>query len=275
VKKKKSDTVSLLRFQGRSTIAILAMVIVGLLFLLASINMEKGFWASLLNQLSTVLLVGGIWTGSYELFMRRDFIKINEDQTSQVLDRITLAEGEDALGLVEVLHDSTDFDYTPLLLEAEHLTIVLNDGRTWISTHNDDLRHRLADEDKTTTIFLLHPESPMLHVLARKVDSTRDNLRSKISESIQMLKNLSIEGKTNLEILGHHLYNPHSTFLGDDIAILTLYFTARGRRTVPLLKFKDKERHGFLKMLREDLTDLRNDAEEISDFKFVFERTDK
>ena len=212
------------------------------------------------------LIIGGMWTGIYEWYMRTDFVQMNREHAGEIISQIKLAQGEEEIGLVEVLEDSNDFDYTPILLESNNLTILLNDGRTWISTHSEDLRHRFGDEEKNTTFILLHPDSDMLEIMARKVDSTVDNLRAKIAESIKMLNDLSCSN-TKLEILGHYLFNPQSIFLGDSVAVVTMYFTARGRRTVPLMKFLDVGPHAYLRKIREDLHDLKNDTVDISEFK--------
>lgn len=149
-----------------------------------------------------------------------------------------------------------------MLLEAKDLTILINDGRTWVSTNSVHLRNRFAQPNLRTRIFLLHPESPMLEVLARKVGSTREHMQNKIHETVRMLTELKGE-KTKLTILGHYLFNPHALFLGDQYAIMTPYFTARGRRTVPLLRFHDNSQTSFVRKLKDDVRDLENDAKEI------------
>ena len=260
-----SHTTTQFRFQVKTVIAVLVFAISGLLLLIASLQMTPGFWATLMNQLSTALLVGGIWTGIYEFFMRNDFVRMNTEQTAAVLDRIRLSEGGESIGLTDVYPDSSIFDFDSLLRDPPTLTILLNDGRTWVSTHSERLRARFSNPALRTTIFLLHPDSPMLQVLARKVGSSQESLRSKIAESIHMLKSLRSES-TQLEILGHHLFNPHALFLSPDAAALTPYFAARGRRTVPLMRFRDNSPASFVHKLRDDMIDLRNDSESIIDY---------
>ncbi|WIX31668.1 hypothetical protein QO259_12675 [Salinicola sp. JS01] len=259
-------TESNFKLASRTTIAILALVVIGLVLIVVSLWLTEGFWSQLCSQLSTALLVGGIWTGVYEWFMRKDFINVNREQAKEILDRIKLAQGEESIGLYEVYDDSNDFNYSSLLLQSRQLTILLNDGRTWISTHSEDIKKRLRDREKSTTFLVLHPEAKMLEVMAIKVDSTPANLRAKIAESVKMLRNLS-DSDSNVEILGHHLFNPQSMFIGDSIAVVTPYYAARGRRTVPLFRFGDSGDHSYYRKLMEDLHDLKNDAVDISDYE--------
>ena len=121
-----TDSISRVRFTARSIIATLSLTILGLLPLLASVSLQdqKSFLYQLLYHLSAALLIGGIWTGVYEWFMRFDFVRLNQEQAAEILNRIRLADGEESVGLLEVVEDSNEYDYSPLLLEASELTIV-------------------------------------------------------------------------------------------------------------------------------------------------------
>lgn len=179
------------------------------------------------------------------------------------MERLDLADQKDELGLIAISEDAYKFDFESMILGSSELTIVLNDGRTWVTRNSESLRRRFADANKTTVVFLLHPESAMLEVQAKKVDSTSQKLGDKINETIGMLKDLRTE-KTNLKVYGHMLFNPYATFLSDKSAVITLYFTARGRTIVPTLEFRDKGDQGFVKRLREDIQSLYSSATELS-----------
>lgn len=230
-----------IQFQSKSYLGITILIITGLLFLISSIHMQEGFWASLFSQLSTALLVGGLWTGIYELSMRRDFLRINDENRDILFSKLCLQEGQEKMGLAEVYEKSSDYDYNFQLESCQNLTVLLNDGRTWVSNHSESLQRRFKDTNKQTTIFLLHPDSDMLDILARKVGSTKAKLKEKIFETVGMLNHLMGKNNNNgsITIYGHHLYNPHSVFRCDSTVILTPYFAARSRSIVPLFIFKD------------------------------------
>lgn len=166
------------------------------------------------------------------------------------------------LGLVSVSTDASSYDYTELLVSSRKLVIVLNDGRTWLSVHRDRLRKRFADARTRTTVFLIHPNSDLLSIQARKGSTDVHGLRAKIHESLALLSAIK-QGNPNLEVLGHHLYNTHSVVLGDSDAALTPYFLSRGGRAVPLYHYVDTGGPCYFRDLADDLEQLRIDSEEI------------
>lgn len=286
----RSDTAIRVRWKLTSRIVFAGFIILGLVLLLASqllaSNKPNNFVSLVLNQLATALLVGGLWTGVYETFLRDDFIRINDENTGKLLsaaetilesgrqntqtllNKISVSEQEELLGLVEANSASNKYDYTDLITNSKALVLLLNDGRTWVSNHADQLRRRFADPEKTTKIFLLHPLSPMIPTHARKVGTTTQSLQLKIAETIEMLGTLRT-ANTSLEVYGHYLYNPYSLFIGDHYAVLTTYFASKGRRTVPMFRFEDQDGQPdcYYKQLKEDVEVLKKfDAEEISNF---------
>ena len=167
------------------------------------------------------------------------------------------------LGLVHVHPDCTAVDYGPIISESHRLVVVVNDGRTWASVHRDRLRKRLADPQKDTVFFLIHPESQMVEILARKGSKDVGVIKSRIQETVQLLEEIKAEG-TSLEILGHWLFNPYSLVLGDNTAIITPYFISRGGRTVPAFVYRDVGATSHFRELLKDVERLRMDAKDIS-----------
>jgi hypothetical protein len=166
------------------------------------------------------------------------------------------------LGLAECWPDASIYDYTYVLCESRRAIILLNDGRTWISVHRDRLRRRLEDPSKETTVYLIHPDSEMVPVLAKKGSIDAEALRTRIWESITMLTELCNEG-TKLEILGHELFNPYSMVLGEDRALLVPYFASRGGRAVPMFVFEDVGQDCYYRQLVTDMEGLRMDSQRL------------
>jgi hypothetical protein len=173
--------------------------------------------------------------------------------------RLQVAEQASKIGLAECVHDSSVYDYTPILLESKNVTILLNDGRTWTSVHRDRLRRRFAGNG-STTIYLIHPDSAVLPILARKGSIEPEVLRSRIQETLSLLADIC--GPTSrLEVLGHHLYNPHSLVLSEKRGLVTPYFASRGGRTVPIFAFEDVGQDCHYRQMVADMEALRMDSE--------------
>lgn len=184
---------------------------------------------------------------------------------AESIQRVLIETGELArehgkLGLAEVYTECMDVDYGALISDSAQLTIVLNDGRTWISTHRERLRKRLADANKETTVFLVHPNSPFIEVLARKGSKDAHAISARIMETVEVLEEIcGLE--TRLTILGHYLFNPQAVVVGDSQAVTTPFFFSRGGRNIPAFKFKDSGEGCYFRALIEDLNRLRMDSE--------------
>lgn len=173
--------------------------------------------------------------------------------------RLQVAEQASKLGLAECVHDSSVYDYTAILVESKSVTILLNDGRTWTSVHRDRLRRRFAGNG-STTIYLIHPDSAILPVLARKGGIEPEVLRGRIQETLSLLADIC-GPTTRLEVLGHHLFNPHSLVLSEKRGLVTPYFASRGGRTVPVFAFEDVGQDCHYRQMAADMEALRMDSE--------------
>jgi hypothetical protein len=284
------------RWTYKHWLVFAGLIVVSLLILLLSTNFLEphSFLSAFLNQLSTALLISGLWSGVYDLFLRREFIDIHENHAQQVISattrlestvkdstgtisealvqsadqlsqQLSFAKREELLGLAEARLSAHDYDYTHLILHSENLVLVLNDGRTWVSNHAALLKKRFTDSSKKTAVFLLHPNSSMLEVLAKKVGSNRESLQRKIYETVDLLKDVKTDS-TQLAIYGHYLYNAYSLFMGDTYAVVTPYFNSKGRRTVPLFRYDDREGQGdcYYQQLREDVEVLKLDSADLN-----------
>lgn len=170
-----------------------------------------------------------------------------------------LSAGANSLGLVRILPDSDRLDYDRLIEQPRRLIVQLNDGRTWASVHHERLRRRLEDPAKDTTIFLVHPDSEIIPLLARKGSTDPEILRGKIKETLNILR--EVAGPGNLEVLGHSLYNPHSLIMGDEDAVVIPYFTSRGSRSIPAFLYRATGGADYFSALESDLESLRVDSE--------------
>ena len=86
-----------LRFRSGALYATLIMLIVGLLLLVvyAFSDEKNSIQASVLSQISSVLLIGGVWGGIYELMLRQEFIKVIESNSDKILNRLSAIDHEE------------------------------------------------------------------------------------------------------------------------------------------------------------------------------------
>jgi hypothetical protein len=271
-----ADSVSRVRYRLRAVLAGALFIIFGFVLLIVALQLKTGFWADAAREVSTIFMLGGVLHVVYELYLRDDFLRMNEENTVTIMDalndtrktiadKLRLAQQAEDIGLAETRSDASTFDYATLLELSPTVTIVVNGGRTWVSNNADRLRKRFLDPNKATNLILLHPSSPMMQVLARKEGSNQAALQHKVAESVAMLNQLKAEG-TQLRILGHHLFNPHSVFLGDRYVIISPYFHSRGRRTVPAYRFKNRDADCYYREIAADIQSLLLDAEDISNY---------
>ena len=237
--------------------AVLLALLSGLFELVPGAVRLATVCATVFGFVAAVTLLAPMWRAYLGDDLER---RIPEQLQRRISEQVGLARESFRLGLVESADDATRCDYSDLFQQSERLIVVLNDGRTWMSVHREDLRKRCADASKETTIFLIHPDSPMIDVLARKGSTEVVTLRGKIAESVSIVRDIR-QPFSRIEVLGHYLFNPHSIVLGDTSAIVVPYFVSRGGRVNPALKFTDLGRDCYFRDLAADLEKLRIDAD--------------
>ncbi len=263
-----------------------ALIVSGVLSGASDLFLRKGFLK--MNQKSTTKVLDEVKGTTLYLDKSTDLITSNLDESTNlitsnldetkrsILSQIAFVKQEKDIGLVEILPDAVGYKYDNFLREQKELIIVLSDGRTWTSIYIPFLKERFKDKTKKTTIILLHPDSTEIEAWAHKTEYTVVGLKSKISQTIRALvdtkkevegQNVDIEN-VNLEILGHKSLNPYSVYLGDDQAIITLYFHAGNVRKFPLFKFHDtNDEQCMFRSLKESIGKLKKEAENIDYFK--------
>jgi len=244
---------------------ILSLIVIGLLILIISItSFEGGFWKTFLNTISTALIVSGVWTSINQYFLRKDFISLHNSHTDRIIEKIDFSRVSREIGINRLFSTADKYDYKNLILNSEKLTIVLNDGRTWLNWNLESMQARFNDETKETVFIFLHPNSDFLEIMAHKVSSTRDVLKTKVVETIKMLNSIKTE-KTNLAIFGHHFYNSHSVFLTEDIAVMTPYTISRARKVPIVFEFlENTDLNCYYNKIKDDIHVLLQDSEDIS-----------
>jgi hypothetical protein len=143
----------------------------------------------------------------------------------------------DRHGLVDILSPANDRDSGDLLRNAKEVRLIFNDMKNWLpgpkgeGKHLDALLARL-DQGLRTHIFLLHPETPYLHEIARASGKSPEEQAGEIERAVVRLCRGRIEKalpqdvifeKRPLRITGHHWYNTYALMMFDDVAYVNTY----------------------------------------------------
>jgi len=196
------------------------------------------------GELSSILLISGIWTVIQEYFVRADF----EEQKRELVDRIDalhqLAIRTQGVGLVDVLADSRTRGKGPIIETARHLVIVMNDGRTLVGANLISFQRRFSKPETVTKYVLVHPDSDYVPILARKTGETRESVRAAIFEACKLLTsehlNIPEHSRGALEIYGHHMPSMFASFITESSFIMIPYVLSNHRTHVPLFEFEPK-----------------------------------
>ncbi|MFH1108541.1 MAG: hypothetical protein V1790_04985 [Planctomycetota bacterium] len=208
-----------------------------------------------LTQLASVVLIAGT-------FGIVDKALLNRDTFNRISKLFKIHESVEKTGLREIGSDANKFDYGPLIEASSTLSIVVNDGRTWVSDKITHLQVRLT-KNVTTELFLTDPESPVLPKLAEKTGYSVQEQKDKISQAMKRLtEEFESSGKKGkLKIYYLKYYATHAVFIGDDEVVITLYGISSGRKPVPAFVFSLRETGALMhKHVKEDVEKLRKES---------------
>ena len=149
--------------------------------------------------------------------------------------------------------------------ESNFFTIVMNDGKSFISQNASQLCARFEQDGKTTTFILLDAESEAAKLLCRangKVDV--NTYKNKIIQAIKEIKDYSERyPKHNFEIYAYpEGYFRISIILTDTQALIGTYRNSPGKRKIPLHILISKYGDEF-SAIKEDVKQLKNLSERV------------
>jgi hypothetical protein len=260
---------------------------IGLIYFLHSTETTpKSIWHVIGEHFATAFAVLGVWHVIDQLVIKREFrseivaamehLSTTATKTAEThlhqLERhidsleqsLRVAKHDPVLGLSETFHDVENFSYSQMIRESQNIIAVLGDGYSWVGRHAEALADRFADATKKTTIILVHPESELTAVLARKVGMQKEHFRHKIYSTVRQLKKLNT-GKDNVKIWGHTLINSHSVFIADNKAVFSPYFLSTQRRMPPIFVLRDTGQSSFFSKLKQDVNYLEKECSPISE----------
>jgi hypothetical protein len=200
-----------------------------------------------LREFASFLTIGG-GLGILERALHR------HDLFLQLRRLFLVHQSVDQYGISLIERDANHYDYAPIVRTSPYLAILLNDGRTWLSSRVLDMRHRFSKEGHVTEFFVPDPAGKFIDVIAQKTGYTREQQVEKIEQAKKRLIEEYVgSGKKGVLKIYHMPHFPtHSVFLGSEEAIMTTYGSSSGRRAVPVLVFK---KIGNTDCLYEDIKD--------------------
>lgn len=181
-----------------------------------------------LSDVSSALLVGGLLSLLFKVF---------QDKESEVTLRrlLRIHDSVDELGLREIMPEVQAYNYTDIINDSDHLSIVMNDGLRWIGNNTVTLQNRFS-KIVETEFFLIDPDSDFVSILASKTASTEDDLKRKIREAWHRIEDAwnKSSKKGTVRIYKLKTYPTKSMFITEDTLVETPYQTASGRATIPV-----------------------------------------
>ena len=145
------------------TYAILvSFIVIGLALLLVNATILKDKWADTwIEQLAAVFVIGGGLGVIEKTLLLRDHFK-------QIRELFMVHESVTRLGLAEVVPDANHYSYSSIIRNSKDLSIVLNDGRSWLSARVFDFQHRFNQMGFQTELFVPDPGGEFVEYLQRK-----------------------------------------------------------------------------------------------------------
>lgn len=244
-------------------------IIIGLVCLLLAIildNYFKGnFISSILQTLATTFIIASTIGYSIDISMKESLVNLFQSN-------ISICASSNKIGLCKVLHES-EYNYKNLLLESKELTMVLSNGKRWISNNFVFLEERFKDEKKDTKFIFLKPDSDAVRLVAQKtkkdgqsVEDKIKNINEKIKDSIRELN--QIKNKGNLKIYYSKLNNTQRIFLTESQVVVVLYRNSIGIKNskVPLLIYNrnDYSSENEYEYIKKDVESILKIAQEVN-----------
>lgn len=183
-----------------------------------------------------------------------------------------VTESMEKIGLVRVFEDTYNQpNYQQMILTARKLTILLNNGDTWLTGGNGEkmkwFEKRFLEEEKETTFILIHPDAPALEVIAQREGKKSHAFKQKIENTVNTLRRLKKE-KTKLDVYGYKLYYPYSLYLTEEYALFSPFMAASSKGSIPGYQYVGRGEDSFYEKLLGDIQALMKYTESILNYDF-------
>ena len=133
--------------------------------------------------------------------------------------------------------------YMKDFLNSKVVTLVMNDGKRFISNNIDVFRERFSENGKETRFIFLNPDcKDSISVLTRKNGHEGDYYINKIKEYRKDLQKFEDEYPYHkIKVLYQNYFTTMGILLTDNYAMISLYRISPGQDIVPNLIFKKNQ----------------------------------
>jgi len=241
---------------------LITFVVAGLALSLIATTCPQGSWiGAWLLQLAAVLVIGGGIGIMDKTLLHRDHF----DNTRKLF---MIHESAVQLGLRDITRDANQYSYSRLIRKSPSLSIVLNDGRTWVSAHITDIKVRFENKEFVTEFFVPDPKGYFVSIIAKKTGYAVEDQIAKIEQAKnRLIEEFRIGGQLATLRIYHIPHFPtHSVFLGSDEALVSQYGVSSGRRAVPIFAYlRLSDNNCLYADVRDDVAKLRAESECVYD----------
>ena len=171
-------------------------------------------------------------------------------------------------GLEKIYTDSSKYDYSDIIRNADTFCAIMNDGLRWVGNHSERLEARFNKDHTVTEFYLVNPESDFCMALANKTSVEVSALKNKIKQTINLI--ISTYNKSQkrgiLRIYYLKNYPTQSLFYSDKKVVVTPYQTSSGRSIIHLYEYSFiSQKESIGSHLDEGLNRVREESTKIWD----------
>ena len=171
------------------------------------------------------------------------------------------------LGLVRAFANfAEDSSVLDAIARARSLTVVMNDGRSWVDSNQELIRRRIRNPDQETNIVLLHPKSSFLSILIRKNRKSAARQVEEIHHSFRIIMDSLVPG-SRAQLRGHFGFSPSTLIATEEVAFSSPYYFMESG-ALPMFKYEARKSGGLFDKIRGDAQSLFDASEPLCEDSF-------
>jgi hypothetical protein len=253
-------------FKWQTAVAVLGGLVVSLVFLILAENLDAqkihpAWLKPLIENIGTTIMVATTVGLMFEVMTRVEIMNLINETKTTIAKQIGTLRSLEEIGLTYVHPDTYTYPWKDIILASRDLTIVLNDGKSWLSRHSEFIKTRMQIPGFKTTFIFQHPDSKMIEVLSGKMGQSPEFLIEKVKDTVKELLSYSRIENHQLLILGHHYFNPYSLFITEDCAVMCPYYISPNLSIVPSFYFERRGQTSQYNRYNEDIQHLIRDSQ--------------
>lgn len=177
---------------------------------------------------------------------------------------------------IEDISDSFEIDkYQDKIVNSKIMTIVMNDGKSFIGHNSYIFKRRFKLANKETNFVLLDPESDFIDFLNKKNGKNDSHYyQRKLLEVIkEILFDFDVAESHSINVYVHKMFNTMSVLRFDDVAMISLYRLSPGKSIVPHIEFRNIGGESEFVEIVEDVKKLIEISRKVDNLNYEFIKT--